>query len=67
MIQMLFTFLVGLIAMILFILWVVFVGWVAEELSEGSAPYWAQGFVAVMIVIVIIAGAYKLGQCILGA
>ena len=61
-----FTILVGLATMILFVLAVGLFGWFLSELDKDPRPYWAQGFGAVIFVIVLLFLAYEVGKRVLG-
>ena len=66
MIHTIFTILVGLATMILFVLAVGLFGWFLSELDKDPRPYWVQGFGAVIFVIVLIDVAYWVGRWVLG-
>lgn len=66
MIHTLFTILVGLATIILFVLAVGVFGWLISELDKDPVPGWVQGFGVVIFVIILIDVAYWVGRCVLG-
>ena len=61
-----FTILVGLVTMILFVLAVGLFGWIASEFNKDPMPNWLQGVCVLITVILIIDVAYWVGKWILG-
>ena len=66
MIHIIFTILVGLVAIILFVLAVGLFGWFVSELDKVPTPEWLQVSGAFILLCAIVALAYRIGRCILG-
>ena len=66
MLQVIFTILVGLVTMILFVLAVGLFGWVACELDKVPTPEWLRGIGAIALLIGILVLAYEIGRYVLG-
>ena len=66
MIHTLFTILVGLAAMILFVLAVGLFGWITSEFSKDPMLNWLEGVCVLVTVILIIDVAYWIGKWVLG-
>ena len=66
MLQVIFTILVGLATMILFVLAVGLFGWVAYELDKVPPPEWLQVPGAFILLMGIVALAYRIGSYLLG-
>lgn len=66
MIHTIFTILVGLATMILFVLAVGLFGWFLSELDKVPTPEWLQVSGAFILLCAIVALAYNIGRYILG-
>ena len=66
MIHTIFTILVGLATMILFVLAVGLFGWFLSELDKVPTPEWLQVSGAFILLMALVALAYRIGSYVLG-
>ena len=66
MIHTLFTILVGLATMTLFVLAVGVFGWLTSDFNKDPAPDWVEGLCAVIFIVILIDIAYWVGRWVLG-
>ena len=61
-----FTILIGLVAMILFVLAVGLFGWLISDFNKDPVPDWVEGLCAVIFIVILIDIAYWVGRWVLG-